>query len=135
MTKLDKDQVITDFTAAYKAKFGKEPQLEQKPGWFSVDGGKNIRLAELAELADSYSKGGKAKATAAKAEKPAKAEKAEKPAKAEKKPAAAAKPAAKPAAKSKTKAAKPAKTTPGAAAAFWAEKINDSKQRPPRGSR
>lgn len=132
MTKLDKDQVIADFTAAYKAKFGKEPELEQKPGWFSVDGGKNIRLAELEELAQSYSKGGKAKTSAAKAEKPAKAEKADKPAKAEKKPAKAA---AKPAAKSKTKAAKPAKTTPGAAAAFWAEKINDSKQRPPRGSR
>tara|TARA_R110002126_G_scaffold15185_12_gene62529 strand:- start:1594 stop:2013 length:420 start_codon:yes stop_codon:yes gene_type:complete len=139
MTKLDKDQVVADFTAAYKAKFGKEPQLEQKPGWFSVDGGKNIRLAELDELAQSYGKGGKAKATVAKADKPAKAEKAEKPAKAEKKPAKAAKPAekapAKPAAKSKAKAAKPAKTTPGAAAAFWAEKINDSKQRPPRGSR
>ncbi|WP_213994688.1 hypothetical protein [Arsukibacterium sp.] len=132
MTKLDKDQVVADFTAAYKAKFGKEPELEQKPGWFSVDGGKNIRLAELAELGQSYSKGGKAKAAAAKAEKPAKAEKADKPAKAEKKPAKAA---AKPAVKSKAKAAKPAKTTPGAAAAFWAEKINDSKQRPPRGSR
>ena len=132
MTKLDKDQVVADFTAAYKAKFGKEPELEQKPGWFSVDGGKNIRLAELAELAQSYGKGGKAKTAAAKTEKPAEAEKADKPAKAEKKPAKAA---AKPAAKSQAKVAKPANTTPGAAAAFWAEKINDSKQRPPRGSR
>lgn len=132
MTKLDKDQVIADFTAAYKAKFGKEPELEQKPGWFSVDGGKNIRLAELAELAESYGKGSKAKTTAAKSEKPAKAEKADKPAKAAK---PAEKAATKPAAKSKTKAAKPAKTSPGAAAAFWADKINDSKQRPPRGSR
>jgi hypothetical protein len=124
MTKLDKDQVIADFTAAYKAEFGKAPQLEQKPGWFSVDGGKNIRLAELAELAESYGKGGKTKAAASKAEKPAK-------------PSAkkAAAPAAKPKTKSKTKTAKPANTTPGAAAAFWAEKINDSKQRPPRGAR
>ncbi|WP_290610174.1 hypothetical protein [Arsukibacterium sp. UBA3155] len=127
MTKLDKDQVIADFTAAYKAEFGKAPELEQKPGWFSVDGGKNIRLAELAELADSYGKGGKTKAAATKADKPAKADK--KPAK------PAAKAAAKPAAKGKAKAAKPANTTPGAAAAFWADKINDSKQRPPRGAR
>ncbi|MDX1538772.1 hypothetical protein [Arsukibacterium sp.] len=129
MTKLDKDQVITDFTAAYKAKFGKEPELEQKPGWFSVDGGKNIRLAELAELAQSYSKGGKAKA-AAKTETPAKADQ-----KAAKTAKPAAKPAAKAAAKSKAKAENPLKTTPGAAAAFWAQKINDSKQRLPRGSR
>ncbi|KKO46070.1 hypothetical protein WG68_06830 [Arsukibacterium ikkense] len=127
MTKLDKDQVVADFTAAYKAKFGKAPELEQKPGWFSVDGGKNIRLAELAELTASYGKAGSAKASAAKAEKPAKAEKA--PAK------AATKPAAKPATKSKVKAAKPAPTSPGAAAAYWAAKVNDSKQRPPRGSR
>ncbi len=132
MTKLDKDQVVADFTAAYTAKFGKAPELEQKPGWFSVDGGKNIRLAELAELTASYGKVSKAKASAPKAEKPAKAEKAEKPAKADK---AVAKPAAKPAAKSKATAAKPVKTTPGAASAFWAAKVNDSKQRPPRGSR
>jgi hypothetical protein len=129
MTKLDKDQVITDFTAAYKAKFGKEPELEQKPGWFSVDGGKNIRLAELAELAESYSKGGKAK-TAPKTEAPAKVDK-----KAAKSAKPAAKPAAKAAAKSKAKAENPLKTNPGAAAAFWAQKINDSKQRLPRGSR
>ena len=125
MTKLDKDQVVADFTAAYQAKFGKAPELEQKPGWFSVDGGKNIRLAELAELAASYSKGGNSKA-AAKAEKPAKPANKAKP---------AAKPAAKAAAKSKAKAENPLKTTPGAAAAFWAQKINDSKQRLPRGSR
>ncbi|MDX1677279.1 hypothetical protein [Arsukibacterium sp.] len=128
MTKLDKDQVIADFTAAYKAKFGKAPELEQKPGWFSVDGGKNIRLAELAELAASYSTGGKAKA-----EKPAKAE--QKPAKPANDAKPAAKPAAKAAAKSKAKGENPLKTTPGAAAAFWAQKINDSKQRLPRGSR
>ncbi|KKO49841.1 hypothetical protein VT06_04400 [Arsukibacterium sp. MJ3] len=128
MTTLDKDQVIADFTAAYQATFGKAPELEQKPGWFSVDGGKNMRLAELADLTASYGKGGKTKATATKTEP---ASKAEKPAKSAKKTEPkAAKPVAK-----KPKAAKPANTTPGAAAAFWADKINNSKQRPPRGAR
>ena len=114
MSKLDKDQVVADFTAAYKAAFGKEPQLEQKPGWFSVDGGKNIRLAELAELGASYGS--------------AKAKPAAKPA-AEKK-AAAPKAAAKPA-----KAAKAKSSGNGqSAAAVWAERLG-SKQRQPRGCR
>ena len=110
MSKLDKDQVIADFTAAYTAAFGKAPQLEQKPGWFSVDGGKNIRLAELAELGASYS-------TA--------------------KPHAAAKAApAKSTAKPAAKAAKKAKSTSNggkSAAALWAERTGA--QRQPRGCR
>lgn len=105
MTKLDKDQVVADFTAAYKAAFGKAPQLEQKPGWFSVDGGKNIRLAELAELGASYS--------AAKA-----------------KPAAEKKAAAKPAKKTK----KAASGDGQSATALWNQRIGAG-QRPPRGSR
>jgi hypothetical protein len=113
MSKLDKDQVVADFTAAYKAAFGKAPQLEQKPGWFSVDGGKNIRLAELAELGASY---GAAKAKPA-AKKPAAAK-------------APAKPAAKPA-----KAAKGKASGNGQAAdAVWAARLGD-KQRQPRGCR
>jgi hypothetical protein len=114
MSKLDKDQVVADFTAAYKTAFGKAPQLEQKPGWFSVDGGKNIRLAELAELAASY---GSAKAKPA-AEKKATAAKA------------AAKPAAKPAKAAKTKATGNGQS----AATVWAEQLG-SKQRQPRGYR
>ena len=111
MSKLDKDQVVADFTAAYKAAFGKEPQLEQKPGWFSVDGGKNIRLAELAELGASYG-----------AAKPAVEKKAAAP--------KAAKPAAKPA-----KAAKAKSSGNGqSAAAVWSERLG-SKQRQPRGCR
>ncbi|MEH8020560.1 MULTISPECIES: hypothetical protein [Rheinheimera] len=116
MTKLDKDQVVADFTAAYKAAFGKAPKLEQKPGWFSVDGDKNIRLAELAELGASYSSA-KAKA------KPA----------AEKKAAAAktTKTAAKPAAKApKTKASGNGQV----AAKVWIQHIGVG-QRAPRGSR
>ena len=138
MSKLDKDQVIAEFTAAYKTAFGKEPQLEQKPGWFSVDGGKNIRLAELAELAQSYA-GSKAAAKPKKADKPAATAKADsKPAKAVKadsKPAKAAKTTKKPAA-SKTKsvpaASRPLHQQP--AAQNWAEKIG-SGQRMPRGAR
>ncbi|SEA41913.1 hypothetical protein [Alkalimonas amylolytica] len=123
MSKLDKDQVIAEFTAAYKAAFGKEPQLEQKPGWFSVDGGKNIRLAELSELAQSY---GATKAPT-------------KPAKAAAKPAAksAEKPTAKPAAKKKVAATIVGKSRPlaqQAAAASWAKHIGDG-QRMPRGAR
>ncbi|MDP4535377.1 hypothetical protein Q3O60_04140 [Alkalimonas collagenimarina] len=136
MSKLDKEQVIAEFTAAYKTAFGKEPQLEQKPGWFSVDGGKNIRLAELAELAQSYA-GSKAAAKPKKAE----AKKADKPAvaKAESKPATSPKTAPKAA---KKPAAKKAKPVPAAsrplhqqpAAQSWAEQVGTG-QRMPRGAR
>ncbi len=47
MSKLDKDQVIAAFSEAYTAVNGKAPSIEAKSGWYSVDGGKNIRLAEL----------------------------------------------------------------------------------------
>jgi hypothetical protein len=123
MSKLDKDQVVADFTAAYTAAFGKAPQLEQKPGWFSVDGGKNIRLAELAELGASYSA---AKGTAKSAAKATPA--------AEKK-AAPAKAAAKPAAAKPAKAAKAKSSGNGqSAAAVWTTRLGD-KQRQPRGCR
>ncbi|MDP5136367.1 hypothetical protein ORJ04_10440 [Rheinheimera baltica] len=111
MTKLDKDLVVAEFTAAYKAAFGKAPQLEQKPGWFSVDGGKNIRLAELAELGASYTPTKKASPVAAKQ-------------------ATAPKAAPKPA-----KAVKVKSTGNGqSAAAMWAQR-NGSAQRAPRGCR
>lgn len=95
MSKLDKDSVLARFTAAYEAANGKAPSIEAKGGWYSVDGGKNIRLAQLDEMADGM---------AAPASAPKKA-KAEKPAK----EATAAKPkATKPKAASKAKAKKPA---------------------------
>lgn len=68
MSKLDKDQVIADFTAAYEKAHGKKPTIEAKSGWYSVDGGKNIRLAQLAEEAEALA-GGAPAAPAAKAEK------------------------------------------------------------------
>ena len=99
MSKLDKDQVLADFTAAYQQAHGKKPKVEAKGGWYSVDGGKNVRLAQLAEEAETLA-GGKAAKPAAKATK------------------TAAKPAAKPAAKKETKkAAEPAKKAPAKNAA------------------
>jgi len=59
MSKLDKDQVIAAFTEAYTTANGKAPTIKAKGGWYSVDGGKNIRLANLdamiAELGASTS--------------------------------------------------------------------------------
>jgi hypothetical protein len=99
MSKLDKDQVLADFTAAYQQAHGKKPKVEAKGGWYSVDGGKNVRLAQLAEEAETLA-GGKAAKPAAKATK------------------TAAKPAAKPTAKKETKkAAEPAKKAPAKKAA------------------
>jgi len=59
MSKLDKEQVIAAFTEAYTKANGKAPQIEAKGGWFSVDGGKNVRLAQLNEMAEALSGGQK----------------------------------------------------------------------------
>lgn len=50
MSKLDKDTVIDNFTQAYTQVNGKAPTIEAKGGWYSVDGGKNVRLAQLEEM-------------------------------------------------------------------------------------
>ncbi|WP_371193297.1 hypothetical protein [Glaciecola sp. SC05] len=98
MSKLDKDSVIEKFTQAYTAANGKAPSIEAKGGWYSVDGGKNIRLAQLDEMTGELS------ASAPKAKAPAKKAAKEAAPAAEK--AVAAKPAAKkPAAKKAKKAA------------------------------
>ena len=73
MSKLDKDKVIADFTAAYEKANGKSPDIEAKGGWYSVDGGKNMRLAQLKEMGDSFSGAG---ASPAKKEKTAAPKKA-----------------------------------------------------------
>lgn len=79
MSKLDKEQVLSDFTEAYKKANGKEPQIEAKSGWFSVDGGKNVRLAALVDMTAELSGGQSAAPVAEKAEKkPAKKAKAAK---------------------------------------------------------
>lgn len=70
MSKLDKDTVLDNFTQAYTKANGKAPDIEAKGGWFSVDGGKNMRLAQLEEMTAELASAKPAK----KAEKPAKKE-------------------------------------------------------------
>ncbi|CCQ11672.1 hypothetical protein PALB_25730 [Pseudoalteromonas luteoviolacea B = ATCC 29581] len=69
MSKLDKTEVLSAFEAAYEAKNGKKPEIVAKSGWFSVDGGKNMRLADVAALTEELTSGS---APAAKKAKPAK---------------------------------------------------------------
>ncbi|MFK3863945.1 hypothetical protein [Pseudoalteromonas rhizosphaerae] len=57
MSKLDKTEVLNAFEAAYQAANGKKPEITTKPGWYSIDGGKNLRLAEVAELTEQLTSG------------------------------------------------------------------------------
>ena len=50
MSTLDKTEVLASFEAAYEAANGKKPDITAKAGWYSVDGGKNMRLADLNDL-------------------------------------------------------------------------------------
>ena len=72
MSKLDKEEVISTFTEAYKSANGKEPSIEAKGGWYSVEGGKNIRLAQLSEMIDELSSASSTEAPAPAPEKKAK---------------------------------------------------------------
>lgn len=119
MSKLDKDQVIADFTEAYKAKNGKKPEVEAKGGWYSVDGGKNMRLADLEAMTAEIS------GTAAPAKKSEKdADKPKKEAKKSKK-AEDKKPAVKKKSASKKKTKKKAKSSDFSVKDFWAKKITE----------
>ncbi|MGS2720078.1 hypothetical protein [Paraglaciecola aestuariivivens] len=80
MSKLDKEQIIEAFTQAYTAANGKAPKIEAKGGWYSVDGGKNMRLADLNAMIDDLGKSAPA-AKKAPAEKPKKAAAKKAPAK------------------------------------------------------
>ncbi len=85
MSKLDKEQVLEAFEKAYQAVNGKKPEITTKPGWFSVDGGKNMRLADLAALTEELASGTSNEAPVADAKpakKPAAKKAATKPAKA-----------------------------------------------------
>lgn len=115
MSKLDKDQVIAAFTEAYTAANGKAPAIEAKGGWYSVDGGKNMRLADLNAMTADLGSSKPAKKAKPVAEKPKKA--AEKPKKAaEKKPVIEKKAA-------KAPAKKKAKKSDFSVKGFWAEKV------------
>ena len=94
MSKLDKEKVLAEYTEAYEKAHGKKPKIEASNGWYSVDGGKNVRLSQLDEEAKALAKG-----------KPAKAEKASDKKAAPKKAAAK-----KTETKSDTKKAAPKKT-------------------------
>ena len=102
MSKLDKDQVIAAFTEAYKAENGKAPAIEAKGGWYSVDGGKNIRLADLDAMIAELGASTPAKKATAAVDKPKKVT--------EKKVA-------------KAPAKKKAKKSDFSVKAFWAKKI------------
>jgi len=67
MSKLDKTEVLNAFEAAYEAANGKKPEITTKPGWYSIDGGKNLRLADVAELTEQLASGKTAEQPAAKA--------------------------------------------------------------------
>ncbi|TKB03778.1 hypothetical protein E5672_06755 [Alteromonas portus] len=96
MANLDKDAVIAAFTEAYKKANGNAPSIESKSGWYSVDGGKNMRLAQLQEMTESLTNGSSVSA--------------------EKKEAKAK---AKPVKKKTSKASKPGFSVKD----FWAEKL------------
>ncbi|MDK1287545.1 hypothetical protein [Pseudoalteromonas umbrosa] len=57
MSKLDKTEVLSAFEAAYEAVNGKKPEITIKPGWYSIDGGKNMRLADVAALTEELTSG------------------------------------------------------------------------------
>ncbi|MBO1255526.1 hypothetical protein J3L16_07505 [Alteromonas sp. 5E99-2] len=75
MTKLDKDEVIQAFSNAYSKANGKTPEITAKGGWYSVDGGKNIRLAQLQEMTDNLSSASPSAEKPKKSKKPAKTKK------------------------------------------------------------
>ncbi|MEX1222689.1 MAG: hypothetical protein WEA82_11350 [Idiomarina sp.] len=57
MSSLDKEKVLAEFTEAYQQAHGKKPKIESSNGWYSVDGGKNVRLTQLVDDAKALSKG------------------------------------------------------------------------------
>ncbi len=123
MSNLDKDKVIAEYTEAYQKAHGKKPKIESSNGWYSVDGGKNVRLSQLADDAKAL---GKEKKSAPKKSESKKTE----PKKAE-----AKKPAAK---KSSAKQSPAKKSSSGGLTAkeLWKQKLEgkDSDCRLPRGS-
>ncbi|MGM0905529.1 MAG: hypothetical protein ACQEVQ_03240 [Pseudomonadota bacterium] len=138
MSKLDKEKVLAEYTEAYQKAHGKKPKIESSNGWYSVDGGKNVRLTQLADEAKALGKEKKSasKKSEAKKSEPKKTE-AKKPAakKAEPKKKAEKKPAAK---KSTAKKSPAKKSSSGGLTAkeLWKQKLENkgSDCRLPRGT-
>ncbi|MCP1340128.1 hypothetical protein NJR55_11075 [Idiomarina sp. M1R2S28] len=138
MSNLDKDKVIAEYTEAYQKAHGKKPKIESSNGWYSVDGGKNVRLSQLADDAKTLGKEKKAAPKKSESKKTeTKKTETKKPAakKAETKKPAAKKPAAK---KSSAKPSPAKKSSSGGLTAkeLWKQKLEgkDSDCRLPRGS-
>ncbi|SDJ27294.1 hypothetical protein SAMN04488540_106150 [Ferrimonas sediminum] len=70
MSKLNKEEVLQQFNDAYLKKHGKAATIEQKGSWFKVDGGKSLRLGDLADMVQEMSSGATEAEVAAAAEKP-----------------------------------------------------------------
>lgn len=145
MSSLDKEKVLAEFTEAYQQAHGKKPKIESSNGWYSVDGGKNVRLAQLADDAKALSKGKSAskssdketkKETKAAAPKKSAAKTTKSTAKTEKKAPAKKAPAKKAAAKKPAAKAKSSGSGSGLTAKeLWRERLEQSpsKSRLPRG--
>lgn len=142
MSKLDKEKVLAEYTEAYEKAHGKKPKIEASNGWYSVDGGKNVRLAQLDEEAKALAKGKPAKAekTSDKKAPPKKAAAKKTETKSDTKKAAPKKTAAKKEAPKKAAAKKPAvkKSNSGGLTAkeLWKQKLESKGTdcRLPRGS-
>ncbi|AOT09498.1 hypothetical protein [Pseudoalteromonas luteoviolacea] len=89
MSKLDKTEVLSAFEAAYEAVNGKKPEITIKPGWYSIDGGKNMRLADVAALTEELTSGSAGASEEKPVQKPVAKKAAKKPAPAAKAKAAA----------------------------------------------
>ncbi|BDY04984.1 hypothetical protein [Ferrimonas sp. YFM] len=68
MSKLNKEEVLQQLNDAYLAKHGKTPEIEQKGSWFKVDGGKSLRLGDLADMVTELTGGAAPVEAAPKAE-------------------------------------------------------------------
>lgn len=113
MSSLDKEKTLEAFSAAYKKANGKAPAVEAANGWYSVDGGKNMRLAQLDEWRQEL-EGGKAAAQPAASAKTTKPSAKKKPA--PKKSASNKKPA-------KKASKQPAGNGAGTPAQLWRDQL------------
>ena len=109
MAKPDKNDVIEEFTHAYTSVNGKRPDIQAKSGWYSIDGGKNVRLAQIQEMTAALLEDGSKTPSTSKATKEAMSE-------------------APPKTTSKTRPKNVAKTKPQKSGfsvkQYWADKLN-----------